>query len=104
MAADWHVVCTDIPGFTQFVRPGRLGSLVRADDAVSLASAINLLTDAPELRSRLGAEGRASAAAYSWDRVVDQVVQVYETSLSKFNPNRNNREEERVHYAIPGLG
>jgi glycosyltransferase involved in cell wall biosynthesis len=77
---------------------------VRKDDAVSLASAINLLADDPGLRARLGAEGRATAAAYSWDRVVDQVVQVYEESLLRFNPNRVGKEEERVHYAIPGLG
>jgi phosphatidylinositol alpha-mannosyltransferase len=104
MAAGLPVVATDIPGFTQVVSPGRHGILVRRDDPVSLASAINLLADDAGLRARLGSEGRATAAAYSWDRVVDQVVQVYETSLSKFNPNRNNREEERVHYAIPGLG
>ena len=104
MAAGLPVVATDIPGFTQVVSPGRHGILVRRDDAVSLASAINLLADDPGLRARLGAEGRATAASYSWDRVVDQVVQVYEESLSRFNPNRIRKEEERVHYAIPGLG
>jgi phosphatidylinositol alpha-mannosyltransferase len=90
--------------FSHVVSPGRHGILVRKDDAVSLASAINLLADDPGLRARLGAEGRATAAAYSWDRVVDQVVQVYEESLLRFNPNRVGKEEERVHYAIPGLG
>jgi phosphatidylinositol alpha-mannosyltransferase len=104
MAAGLPVVATDIPGFSQVVSPGRHGILVRKDDPVSLASAINLLADDSGLRQRLGAEGKAAAELYSWDRVVDQVVQVYEESLSRFNPNRHRMEEERVHYAIPGLG
>jgi len=104
MAAGLPVVATDIPGFSHVVSPGHHGILVRKDDAVSLASAINLLADDPGLRARLGAEGHATAASYSWDRVVDQVVQVYEESLSRFNPNRVSMEEERVHYAVPGLG
>lgn len=104
MAAGLPVVATDIPGFTQVISPGRHGILVRREDAVSLASAINLLADDAGLRASLGAEGRRAAASYSWDRVVDQVVEVYEESLSRFNPNRTTKEEERVHYAIPGLG
>jgi len=83
--------------------PGHHGILVRRDDPVSLASAINLLADDRGLCARLGAAGRVAAGSYSWDRVVEQVVGVYEESLSRFNPNRT-KEEERVHYAIPGLG
>jgi phosphatidyl-myo-inositol alpha-mannosyltransferase len=104
MAAGLPVVATDIPGFTQVINPGRHGILVRREDPVSLASAINLLADDPGLRARLGAAGRVSAATYSWDRVVNQVIDVYQESLSRFNPHRTTKEEERVHYAIPGLG
>jgi phosphatidylinositol alpha-mannosyltransferase len=103
MAAGLPVIATDIPGFSHVVSPGRHGILVRRDDPVSLASAINLLADDRALCARLGAAGRVAAGSYSWDRVVEQVVGVYEESLSRFNPNRT-KEEERVHYAIPGLG
>ncbi|HXO66522.1 MAG TPA: glycosyltransferase family 4 protein [Candidatus Dormibacteraeota bacterium] len=103
MAAGLPVIATDIPGFSHVVSPGRHGILVRRDDPVSLASAINLLADDRGLCARLGAAGRVAAGSYSWDRVVEQVVGVYEESLSRFNPNRT-KEEERVHYAIPGLG
>jgi len=50
MAAGLPVVATDIPGFSHVVSPGRHGILVRKDDAVSLASAINLLADDPGLQ------------------------------------------------------
>jgi phosphatidylinositol alpha-mannosyltransferase len=103
MAAGLPVIATDIPGFSHLVSPGHHGILVRRDDPVSLASAINLLADDRGLCDRLGAEGRAAAASYSWDRVVEQVLRVYEESLSRFKPGRT-MEEERVHYAIPGLG
>src|SRR6202165_5618743 len=102
MAAGLPVIATDIPGFSHVVSPGRHGILVRRDDPVSLASAINLLADDQGLCERLGAEGRVAAASYSSDRVVNQVIGVYEESLSRFNPSRT-KEEERVHYAIPGL-
>jgi glycosyltransferase involved in cell wall biosynthesis len=75
------------------VTPGRQGILVRKDDPFSLASALHLLAADPALRGRLAAEGRASAQAYAWERVVDQVVDVYGHALERFRPRQDPREE-----------
>jgi phosphatidylinositol alpha-mannosyltransferase len=118
MAAGLPVVATDIDGFSQLIAPGRQGILVRRDDPVSLASAINLLADDPELRVRLGRAGRRMAAEYSWDRVVDRVIDVYGQSLGHVKPRipgfleslgqppfpSRKEDRESVHDAIPGLG
>ncbi len=125
MAAGLPVVATDIPGFTQVVNPGEQGILVRRDDPVSLSSAINLLAADPALRARLGAAGRESAMNYSWDRVGDQVVEVYENALRRWHRTPFNsgypeqlvsaarlrgaaaprpKEKDIVHDPIPGLG
>ena len=85
MAAGLPVVATDIPGFTQVIDPGRQGILVRRDDPLSLAAALNLLAGDAELRARMAAEGRVASQAYSWDRVVDQVVDAYEDALVRFH-------------------
>ena len=126
MAAGLPVVATDIPGFSHVVSPGEQGILVRRDDPVSLSSAIYLLAADPALRARLGASGRRSAASYSWDRVGDQVVDVYETALRRWHRTPFNsgypeqlanaarlgrggaeprpKEKDIVHDPIPGLG
>jgi phosphatidylinositol alpha-mannosyltransferase len=126
MAAGLPVVATDIPGFTQVVSPGEQGILVRRNDPVSLSSAINLLAADPVLRARLGAAGRQSAMNYSWERVGDQVVDVYENALRRWHRTPFNsgypeqlanaarlssdgspprpKEKEIVHDPIPGLG
>ncbi|MEA2646123.1 MAG: phosphatidyl-myo-inositol alpha-mannosyltransferase [Chloroflexota bacterium] len=126
MAAGLPVVATDIPGFAHVVSPGREGILVRQSDPVNMSSAIHLLASDPSLRARLGAAGRRTAAGYSWDRVVDQVVDVYDNALRRWHRTPFNsgtpaqlarvadlrrdgaptyiEELEIVHDAIPGLG
>ena len=126
MAAGLPVVATDIPGFSQVVNPGEQGILVRKDDPVSMASALHLLAADAGLRARLGAAGRASAAEYSWERVADQVVEVYDGALRRWHRTPFNsgtpeqllgvaglarrgapplpQEKDVVHDAIPGLG
>ena len=126
MAAGLPVVATDIPGFSQVVSPGEQGILVRRDDPVSLSSAIYLLAADPALRARLGRAGRQSAAGYSWERVGDQVVDVYQSALRRWHRTPFNsgypeqltnaarlgrggaaprpQENDIVHDPIPGLG
>ena len=128
MAAGLPVVATDIPGFSHVVSPGRQGILVRQSDPLSMSSAIHLLAADPGLRARLGAAGRITAAGYSWDRVADQVVDVYDNALRRWHRTPFNsgtpeqlvkvadlkgarigapaytEEAEIVHDAIPGLG
>lgn len=81
MAAGLPVVASDIPGY-RAVLPPEAGRLVPPGDARALAAALDgLLADA-ELRVRLGAAGRETAAAYAWPRVAEQVLAVYRRVLT----------------------
>jgi len=90
MAAGLPVVATDIPGFAQVIRTGRNGILVRRDDPLGLASAINLLVNDLELRDRLAQQARRSAQGYAWKKVADQVEQVYGEALVRFEASTFN--------------
>lgn len=72
------LVTTDVPGCRELVRDGHNGLLVRPQDAVSLAAAIErLVVDAP-LRCRLGAAARADVeATYSDHRVAAATAALY---------------------------
>lgn len=55
------IVTTDIPGCRDIVRDGENGILVPLHDARSVADAIKLLLESPDLRARMGSRGRAIA-------------------------------------------
>jgi glycosyltransferase involved in cell wall biosynthesis len=42
-----------------------------------MAAALYRISNDPELRHRMGEEGRAKAPEYSWDRVTEQIVDFY---------------------------
>jgi phosphatidyl-myo-inositol alpha-mannosyltransferase len=124
MATGLPVVASDIPGFAQVISSGREGILVRRDDPLSLASALSLLAGDSQLRARLGRDGLRRAQAFSWDRVVDQLVVAYEDAVRRYQRTPFNqgsarqlaetiqlrrgasaaKEQDRVHDPVPGLG
>lgn len=69
MASGVPVVATPVAGITDLVGHGRNGLLSPPGDHVALRATIVDLLSAPELRARLAARGRETAAEYSWDRV-----------------------------------
>ena len=77
MAAGLPVVATDIPGYDEVVRDGIDGILVRPRDAAALAEALARVLDDPVLAKRLAEAGRDRARLYSWDRVTDQIEDLY---------------------------
>ena len=58
MALGKPVVATEVKGTVDYVTDGETGLLVPPHDADALARALRRLMDDPELRARLGAEGR----------------------------------------------
>ena len=63
MLAGLPVVATPVGSVAEAVRDGETGLLVPQDDPAALAAALVRLRDDPALRERLGARGRAVAAA-----------------------------------------
>jgi glycosyltransferase involved in cell wall biosynthesis len=77
------MVMSDVGGFREVVGEHGAGVLVPPGDPGALAAAISGLLEDPDERRRL--EERAAAAArgpYSWDRIAEQTVGVYERVLA----------------------
>jgi GT2 family glycosyltransferase/glycosyltransferase involved in cell wall biosynthesis len=72
MAAGCAVVCTDAHGNRDFCRDGE-NCLMPEPTPAAVAAAIRRLFDDPELRARLVAEGKRTAAAYTWERRTDEL-------------------------------
>lgn len=93
MAAGLPVVATDVAGAVDIVEPGRTGFLVPPGDPAALAGAIlRLAADAP-LRRRLGEAARSAVDAFSAERMVRQLEDVY-TALVEGRPVPEGRPEE----------
>lgn len=93
-------VAFELDGAPEVVVPGQTGYLVRPGDAAGLADAINRLLDDPQLRERMGAEGRRLVdPAFREETMVTQIADVYERLLS--SPRSPSRLRRR---ATPRLG
>lgn len=75
MAAGAVVVGTATGGAAELVRDG-VNGLVVAPEPGGVAAALTRLRDDDALRARLAAGGRATAAAYGLDRMVDAIEQL----------------------------
>jgi len=83
MAAGIPIVASRIPGFLDVMTEGKEGLMFPARDVEQLAEALEALIRDHDLRSRLSAGGRETAAHYDWDRVVDQIEQYYFATLAQ---------------------
>lgn len=72
------IVTSDNPGCLEIVEDGVNGLVVPARDPAALADAIAKLMASPELRRRLGAEGRRKVSqGFSQEHVVDETLGLY---------------------------
>jgi glycosyltransferase involved in cell wall biosynthesis len=72
------IVATDMPGCREIVRHDENGLLIPSRDANALAAALARLIADPALRRRLGARGRAIAAAdFGVEAVIGETLAVY---------------------------
>jgi phosphatidylinositol alpha-mannosyltransferase len=79
MAAQAAVVASDLPAFRRVLEDGTSGRLFPNLDSAALSSAlIELLADR-ELRARYVAAADARVQVFDWDRVVDDVIAVYDS-------------------------
>ncbi len=75
LAAGVAVVAPDVPHLADRLTDGTDALLVTAGDGDQLATALARLEADPDLRHRLGAAGRdTAAAAWSWDHQVERVL------------------------------
>jgi len=79
MAAQAAVLASDLPAFRRVLEDGRSGRLFPNQDAAALAAGIVELIRDPSLRARYIAEADRRVRQFDWDRVVDDVIAVYES-------------------------
>ncbi len=89
MSAGKPVVASDIEGYRGVVTEGEHGLLVPKKDSNALADALGRLARDPELRSKLGGQGKRSAEDYRWEVVAGQVEKYYNTCLQAVNDSSN---------------
>ena len=79
MAAQAAVVASDLTAFRHVLQDGACGRLFANQDPASLAEAlVDLLRD-PEERARYVAAADVRVREFDWDRVVDDVIAVYDS-------------------------
>jgi len=81
LAAGVPVVASDIPGYRAALQGGKAGVLVPPGSAAALEPALFALLQDGEQRQHLVLKGIQLAESYSWERVVDQVLEAYEDAL-----------------------
>jgi glycosyltransferase involved in cell wall biosynthesis len=89
LAAGRPVVATRVGGVPDVVRDGEDGFLVEAGATDELAERLARLARDPELRRRMGEEGRSRVVPrYAVDRLVDDVDRLYRSLLSAAGERR----------------
>ena len=72
-----------VGGAVDLIESGVNGLLVDfADAGTALGAVVNALQLPPPDVAALGDQARAAAARFAWDRVVDQVEQVYRDTVA----------------------
>lgn len=82
LACGRPVVATRVGGLRTIVRDGETGLLVPWRDPAMFAEALRSVLLDDRLRARMGAAAPASVARFSWDRIGDEHLAVYEDVLA----------------------
>jgi UDP-glucose:(heptosyl)LPS alpha-1,3-glucosyltransferase len=81
-ASGLPVVAPAVSGINELIGEDEAGIVVdRAPESVG--AALSRLAADPDLRTRMGAEGRRRASAYTWERSVESVLSVYAELLGE---------------------
>jgi glycosyltransferase involved in cell wall biosynthesis len=82
MRASLPVVVSDVGGAKEAIVEGQTGFCIPRGDLEALIHRLRLLVRYPELRAKMGEEGRKRfLAEFTFDRMYRQTVQVYDEVL-----------------------
>jgi D-inositol-3-phosphate glycosyltransferase len=82
MACGTPVVASGVGGLLYLVRDGKTGFHIPDSDPSALADKLQMLLTNPHLRHELGRHAASVAHSYSWERVTDQMMTMYESVLA----------------------
>ncbi|MBI1878055.1 MAG: glycosyltransferase family 4 protein [Chloroflexi bacterium] len=83
MAAGLPIVASDIAGYRSLLTHGQEGLLAPPGQTDALAAALRQLLDQPQQRREIGRRGRLKANQYSWDTIVDKILDVYLDTIER---------------------
>jgi phosphatidylinositol alpha-mannosyltransferase len=102
MAAGLPIVASDIAGYRSLLTDGQEGLLAPPGQPEALAGALRQLIDSPNQRREMGQRGRLKAAGYSWDHIVDKILDVYRDTIEhKMKARRKNLSHMESGLASP---
>jgi phosphatidylinositol alpha-mannosyltransferase len=81
MAAGLPVVASNIVGYRTLLTHEQEGLLVTPGQPECLAGALRQLLDQPQQRWEMGRQGQLKATYYSWDQIVDQILEIYQETI-----------------------
>jgi glycosyltransferase involved in cell wall biosynthesis len=81
MACQLPVVATTVGGQIDLVRHGRTGLLFEPEDIDTLVEHLRLYREDPETRAEHGRAGLEAARERTWPRLVDALIQHYQTAI-----------------------
>jgi D-inositol-3-phosphate glycosyltransferase len=82
MACGTPVVASGVGGLLYLVRDGQTGFHIPDSDPAALAESLQRLLTEPHLRHELGRHAANVARSYSWERITEQVMTLYESVLA----------------------
>jgi glycosyltransferase involved in cell wall biosynthesis len=96
MASGTPVVCTAVGGMPEVVEHGENGFVVPPNDPVALRAALRRLAADPQLRDRMGANGRDRVLArFTWEGAAQDTVAAYAGSASPRGGRLSRRSSRR---------
>ena len=82
MASGKPIVASDISGFASVMTDSKEGFLVPPKNDEMLYLGLKRLVDSPELRFDMGRRGLKTVQKFRWERVGEQVVDIYQDALA----------------------
>jgi D-inositol-3-phosphate glycosyltransferase len=93
MASGTPVIASEVGGLAYLVRHGETGFLVPSREPAELASRMVDIMENPALRQRMSQAAIATAAQYTWSRIVDQMEFVFQRAIDTFPPTHHKSLE-----------
>jgi D-inositol-3-phosphate glycosyltransferase len=95
MACGTPVVASGVGGLLYLIRDGRTGFHIPDSDPTALADKLQSLLSDERLRRELGRHAANIAHGYSWERITDQMLTLYESVLA--GSRAENPDLEHAH-------
>ena len=96
MAVGKPLIASNIKGYASVITDGEDGLLVPPKNPNKLAEALlSLINDEP-LQQKLGANGRAKALEYDWEKVTQRLMDFYLKVIKQSSPGGKTKETEAI--------